>query len=50
MDRAAETSIHGRRRTEVSDALPVVELPAHGNHTAAHVLTALLTHKAGVNT
>lgn len=50
VDRAAETSIDGRRRTEVSNALPMVKLPTHRNHAAPHILTALLTHKAGVNT
>lgn len=50
MDRAAETSAHGRSRSKVSDALSVVKLPTHRNHTAPHILTALFTHKAGVDT
>lgn len=49
VDGAAEASVHRRRRGEVGDALAVVELPTHGNHTATHVLTALCTHKAGVD-
>lgn len=49
MDRAAETSVHGRSRSKVSDALAVVKLPTHRNHTAPHILAALFTHKAGVD-
>lgn len=49
MDRAAEASIHRHGRSEVSNALPVVELPTDRNHTAPHILTALFTYKAGVD-
>lgn len=50
VDRAAEASVDGRSRSKVGDALAVVKLPTHRNHTAPHVLTALFTHKAGVHT
>lgn len=50
MDGAAEASVHGCGRGEVGDALPVIKLPAHGNHTAPHILAALLTDEAGVDT
>lgn len=49
VDGAAETSADGRRGAKVGDALPVVELAAHGDHAAPHVLTAFLADKAGVD-
>lgn len=49
MDRAAEASIHSDRRSKVSDTFPVVKLPTDWNHAATHILTALFTHKTGVD-
>lgn len=49
VDGAAETSADWRSGAKVGDALPVVELAAHGDHAAAHVLAALLAHEAGVD-
>lgn len=49
MDRAAEAPVHRYSWGVVGDALPVVKLPTHGNHTTAHILAAFLTHKAGVD-
>lgn len=50
MDGAAETSVHRYGRGEGGDALAVVKLPTHRNHAAPHILTALFTHEAGVDT
>lgn len=49
VDGAAEASVHSHRGSKVSDAFPVVELPADGNHAAPHILAALFTHKTGVD-
>lgn len=49
VDGAAETSADRRRGAKVGDALPVVELAAHWDHAAPHVLAALLAHEAGVD-
>lgn len=49
MDRAAEASVHSDRRSKVSDAFAVVELPTDWNHAAPHILAALFTHKTGVD-
>lgn len=46
---AAESSADGCRRAKVGDALPVVELAAHRDHAAAHILAAFLAHEAGVD-
>lgn len=50
VDGAAETSADRRRGAKVGDALTVVELAAHRDHAATHVLAAFLAHEAGVNT
>lgn len=49
VDGAAETSADRSCGAEVGNALPVVELAAHRNHAATHILTALLAHKASVD-
>lgn len=49
VDGAAKTSADRRRGAIVGDALPVVELAAHRDHAAPHVLTAFLAHEAGVD-
>lgn len=48
VDGAAETSVHGYGRGVVGDALAMIKLPAHRDHAAPHILTALFTHKTGV--
>lgn len=48
--RAAEASVYRCSRCEAGNTLTVVKLPTHRNHTAPHILTALLTHKAGMDT
>lgn len=50
VDGAAEASAHRCRRRVAGDTFAVIELPTDGDHTAADVLAALLTHKAGVDT
>lgn len=49
MERAAEASVQRGGGSVVGDTLSVVKLPTHRNHAAPHILTALLTHKAGVD-
>lgn len=49
VDGAAEASVNRSRGAEGGDALPVIKLPTNGDHTAPHVLTALFTDKAGVD-
>lgn len=46
---AAETSADRRGGAKVGDALSVVELAAHRDHAAAHILAAFLAHEAGVD-
>ena len=51
MQRATEAPVESQRRrgAQVSDALPVVELPAGGDHAAPHVLPRFPTHEAAVD-
>lgn len=49
VDGTAETSVHRYGRGVVGDALAVIKLPTHRDHAAPHILTALFTHKAGVD-
>ena len=49
VDRAAEASVNRCGRGKAGNTLSVVKLPTHRNHTAPYILTALFTHKAGVD-
>lgn len=49
MKGAAEPSANRRSGAKVGDALPVVELAAHRDHAAAHILAAFLANEAGVD-
>lgn len=49
VDGAAEASIHRCSGGVAGDTLPMVKLTTHRDHTAAYVLTALFTYKAGMD-
>lgn len=49
MDGAAEASVHRCSCGIIGDARTMVKLSTHRDHAAAHIFTALFTHKASVD-